>query len=435
MIEAAGTAKAAIAALAMMAVHGTALALIAFAIVRGARVRPAWRSAVWLVVIAKFVLPWGPALPWSLADVIATLRGEALDGGVVAFGAPGDASLASGGPAASLGWLIVAAVWAAGSAFVIVRAALAYHRIRQTARRAPPAGAEAIALLAELAARVRVRAPRLVVGPAELGPLVVGVVRPIIVIPRVLLDDADDQRAMLRAALLHELAHVRRRDALGRIVQLVAFAMFWFWPVVHVASRQLELARESACDAWALEACDIARPAYARLLLRMSQLQTGAASALAAPHALGARVAGVLGAPARPRLGLIHRIVLIAWIAVALGGARAEANNKPTACVYTPELAEALRLAHPEADVDGDGVLSHDEACDFQAEMSSAKRWGGDPDGVPGGTGRSPVGSTARLDAATAELLAEPLCCNCEPALGRSQPVTRTDVGRCEATP
>jgi len=411
VIEAAVTAKAALGMLAMMAVQGTVLALIALVIVRW-RMRPAWQAAVWLVVLVKFVLPWGPSLPWSLADVIASLRGETV-GAPIVFVAPSSAPAIEVAPTASIAWLLLAAVWAAGVAFVLARASLAYHRTHAAARRGAPAPAAARELLLELAARVGVRAPRLVVGDPAIGPHVIGVLRPIIVIPPGLAAEADP--ALLRAALLHELAHVRRRDALGRLVQLVALAVFWCWPVVRLASRRLELARESACDAWALEAGDISRPAYARLLLQMAQLRTSAAPALAAPHALGDRVASVLGPPVRPRLGLVHRLALIAWIAVALGGARtSEARGvKPGVCIYTPELAEALRLAHPEADLDGDGVLSHDEACDFQAEVA-----------------RRVVDSeqVSTLDDATAVLLSEPLCCNCDAAEGLSRPATLMDA-------
>ncbi len=409
MIAAALTAKAVLGALAMMAVQGTVLALIALVIVRGRRLRPAWQAAVWLVVLAKFVLPWGPAMPWSLADVIASLRGHGVDGPIV-IGDPGIAPVAGESAAGtSLGWLLLAAVWAAGTAWVLARAIVAEHQTRNAARRAPEAPASARHWLAQLALRVRVRTPRLVVGDPAIGPHVVGVLRPIIVVPPALLEPSEHD--LLSAALLHELAHVRRRDALGRVVQLAARALFWFWPVVRIANRRLDHAREVACDAWALEACDLTRPAYARLLLRMAQLRTAAAPALAAPHALGDRVADVLGSPVRPRLGTIQKLALLAWIGVALGGARTAAarGESPQVCIYTSELAEALRRAHPEADADGDGVLSRSEACDFQAEVL---RRSGEPEQV------------STLDAASVELLAEPLCCNCDAAEGRSRAVT-----------
>jgi len=243
---------------------------------------------------------------------------------------------------------------------------------------------------------------------------VIGLFRPVIVVPPALLEEPP----LLRPALLHELAHVRRRDALGRAVQVLARAMFWFLPVVRIASKRLELAREAACDAWALEAGGISRPAYARLLVQMAQLrQAAAASALAAPRTLDARVRAVLGPPASPRVGWLHRAALLGWIGVALGGARsAGAQNHENVCVYTPELAESLRQAYPDADVDGDGFLSREEACDYQAALRR----------------RVSAGEPVARSEGTAEMLAEPLCCNCEPNPGMLSASPGSAGGRCD---
>jgi beta-lactamase regulating signal transducer with metallopeptidase domain len=390
-------ARSAVELLVVMGLQGTVLALLAFAVVRAGALRPGWQAAVWLVVLAKFVLPWGPALPWSIADLFASLGSHHDAGAIHVLPAAG----AAPAPAASIGWIALAAAWLVGAAIVLGRALVVQHRVARAARCAPPAPLHAQALLAAFARRP----PRLVVGAPSIGPHVVGVIRPIIVIPAALLDDP----AMLRAALLHELAHVRRRDALARIVQLVACAVFFFWPVVRMVSRRLDLSREAACDAWALEASALPRPAYARLLVRMAQLRAVAAS-LAAPHGLDARVAAVLGPPARARLGLGHRVALVAWIAVALGGARtAAARGDHMTCKYTQQLAEALRQAHPEADRDGDGVLTRDEACEFQAELRRR---------VDAPVATEPV-SQLFLDE---NLLTEPLCCNCDRGAENSAP-------------
>jgi hypothetical protein len=292
--------------------------------------------------------------------------------------------------------------------------------VTRAARLAPEAPSHARALLARLARRP----PRLAVGAPAVGPHVVGIVRPIIVVPPALLDDA----ALLSAALLHELAHVRRRDALARIVQVVACAVFFFWPVVRMVSRRLDLSREAACDAWALEASALPRPAYARLLVRMAQLRA-VASSLAAPCGLDARVAAVLGPPARARLGLGHRVALLAWIAVALGGARtASARGEHATCKYTLQLAEALRQAHPEADRDGDGVLSRDEACEFQAELRRRVTRSEPIDSGP--TGAELVSRLALLDE---NLLTEPLCCNCDRGAENSAPWIEKRSDACQS--
>jgi beta-lactamase regulating signal transducer with metallopeptidase domain len=367
--------------------------------VRAGALRPGWCAAVWLIVLIKFVLPWGPELPWSLADLFAALR-EPVEAAPIVL-VPAAAPVARVAPSSA--WLLLAAVWLGGAAVVLGRALVAQHRVTRAARRARPAPAHAQALLASFARRP----PRLVLGDPSIGPHVVGILRPVIVIPPALLDEPN----VLCAALLHELAHVRRRDALARIVQLVAGAVFFFWPVVRLASRRLDVAREAACDAWALEASEVPRPAYARLLVRMAQLRASAAPSLAASYGLDARVAAVLGPPVHARLGPVHWFALALWTVIALGGERtAEARGEPVVCRYTLQLAEALRLAHPEADRDGDGVLTRDEACDLQAEL---RRRADTPERIE---------LVSRLELIDESLLTEPLCCNCDAGGENSAP-------------
>ncbi|HEX3760909.1 MAG TPA: M56 family metallopeptidase [Kofleriaceae bacterium] len=389
-------------ALAIMGAQGTLVALVAFAIVRGGQLRPGWRAAVWLVVLVKFVLPWGPALPWSLADLFAALSHHDNRGGAIVVEAAGPAVA----PHVSAVWSITAVAWLTGAAIVLARALVAQHRVVRAARRAPLAPLHTQALLASFAQRP----PRLVVGDAAVGPHVVGILRPIIVVPPELVSDP----VLLCPALLHELAHVRRRDALARWVQLVAGAVFFFWPVVRLVSRRLDLAREAACDAWALEVSEVPRPAYARLLVRVAQLQAAAAPSMGASHGLDARVAAVLGPAAHRRLSALHGLALVAWIAVALGGARTASAHAARTCKYTPALAEALRQAHPEADLDGDGVLSRDEACAFQAELRHRV--------VQPGADQVSQPDRPALGALDETLLTQPLCCNCDRSAEDSAP-------------
>ncbi|HET9987986.1 MAG TPA: hypothetical protein VFQ65_05690, partial [Kofleriaceae bacterium] len=78
MIGAGLAAKAWLATLAMMTVQGTLLALVALVVTRaGGKLRPAWQAAIWLVVVVKFALPWGPGLRGSLSDLIAMLTHRA----------------------------------------------------------------------------------------------------------------------------------------------------------------------------------------------------------------------------------------------------------------------------------------------------------------------------------------------------------------------
>jgi beta-lactamase regulating signal transducer with metallopeptidase domain len=413
-------------ALAWMAAQGTILAIVALALTRLAgRLRPAWQAAIWLVVVVKFALPWGPGLRWSLSDLFALLTRSAPPLDVVSPLPPALAPLPPPPHAwPAIAWLVLAIIWVTGATLVIARAIRAHRRTVVAARTSQLAPAFAQRLVAQLAAQLKVRAPELRIGAADVGPHVIGFVRTTIVVPPALIADdattARDTNNLLRAALLHELAHVRRRDVLGRAAQVAAIALLWFWPIVRVVGRRLDAARETACDAWALEAGALARPTYARLLVRMAELRAAAAPSLAAPHALNARVAAVLGPMSHAHITRVQRTVLAAFALLALGGARtASAHPDRVACKYTPELAQALYLSYPEADLDGDGQLSRDEACGLQAELRRQGSASAQPQLV------------SHLDPASeAELqtwLEEPLCCNCETPEANS--ATCTQVG------
>jgi beta-lactamase regulating signal transducer with metallopeptidase domain len=375
-------AKAWLATLLYMAGQGTLLAIVAFFLARAGKLRPAWAAAIWLVVMVKLALPWGPAMPYSLSDVLAMFSSHETHA-LPLITTPG-AHIVMHAPQAwpAVGWIALASIWLLGAAFVLARSLLAHRATVAAARTAPTAPVEL--------GRIRV-----VVGAPDVGPHVVGLLRPIIVVPPALLAD----ETLLRAALLHELAHVRRFDVAARFIQIIAASLLWWWPVVRIVNKRLELAREAACDAWALEASDVPRAAYARLLVRMASLHIAAAPALAAHYSLDKRVAAVLGPPARARLGWIQRVALLAWVLLALGGARrTSAHTHGEACHYTPALGMALYQSYPQADLDGDGLLSRREACDLQAELRRDRR-------------ELSSRLTPEADEELQSLLTEPLCC------------------------
>lgn len=76
---------------------------------------------------------------------------------------------------------------------------------------------------------------------------VAGLWRPVVVLPRAAVHElASDQ---IQAVLLHEFAHVRRRDCLLNWLQITLEVLHFFNPLVWIASRQARLERELACDA------------------------------------------------------------------------------------------------------------------------------------------------------------------------------------------
>ena len=61
-------------------------------------------------------------------------------------------------------------------------------------------------------------------------------------------------RARLRAVMLHELAHVRRRDPLTLMLAQLARAVHWFNPLAWIAVHRLRVEQEQACDDCVLRA-------------------------------------------------------------------------------------------------------------------------------------------------------------------------------------
>lgn len=80
---------------------------------------------------------------------------------------------------------------------------------------------------------------------ASCTPLVTGWMRPVILLP----PDADDwSPERRRVVLIHELAHVARRDHLANIVAAVASMLLWFHPLVWLAVARLRAEAEQAAD-------------------------------------------------------------------------------------------------------------------------------------------------------------------------------------------
>jgi len=77
-------------------------------------------------------------------------------------------------------------------------------------------------------------------------PGIVGILRPVLVLPAMLLEQLDPRQ--VGAVLAHEMCHVRRRDNLFAAVHMVVETIFWFNPLVWwIGSRMME-ERELACD-------------------------------------------------------------------------------------------------------------------------------------------------------------------------------------------
>ena len=155
-------------------------------------------------------------------------------------------------------------VWSAGCAVLLLRLSAAHLLLRRNTRRCTAAPASLTDALAAAQRESGLRRPvRLLMDDARTIPVVWGVFRPTLLLPAEALTwDA----APLRSVLLHELAHLRRRDPLVQFLTQIACALHWFNPLVWLAAWRLHVERERACDDMVL-ASGVRPSTYAEHLL------------------------------------------------------------------------------------------------------------------------------------------------------------------------
>jgi GWxTD domain-containing protein len=159
-------------------------------------------------------------------------------------------------------------------------------------------------------------------------PMTAGSLRPSILLPSAW---REWNREKLAAALTHELAHVRRKDALIALVAGFNKAIFWFHPLAWWLERKLALLAEEASDDCALLALGD-RCRYASTLVEMTAAARGGrerilwgAIAMARQSTLRKRIDRVLDESRRIHGGLSRGrwIMLLLGSAVMLCGAAA----------------------------------------------------------------------------------------------------------------
>jgi beta-lactamase regulating signal transducer with metallopeptidase domain len=362
-------------------IHGTVLtaltALAGATLLR--RASPALLGALWTIVLVKFVVPLGPDLPVSLSGLVESLLAGP---GAHAGGAEVTAAIAAHAGARSTG----AVLWLLAQALVVlaylglvlgllgrrVAGLRAMRRWAESGERADQAVLAAVAHAAERLGLARIPAVRL--HRSVTTPQVVGLWRPVLVIPAWL----TDRRDQLAAALLHELAHLRRRDPWVHILQIVVGALLCAWPVVHWVNRRIAVYREIACDQWALACGPLGAGSYARMLVAFARRVAapaldGSMALLGGRKQIEHRVDALLRGAARPRLGRASAAALAVWALLSLGSTRrAEAGGGASECVLTADMVAQLLAHFPEADRDRDGVLTREEMCAHRERIQRA---------------------------------------------------------------
>jgi len=214
-------------------------------------------------------------------------------------------------------WRIEAAIlvaWGCGAALLLlplVRGAWAIRRLRRMSSSATSGALTAA--MAQVASELRMRPAHLHLGPPGTMPMVWGILRGHVLLPR---EATTWDAVRMRVVLLHELAHVRRRDPLASLIAQLTRAVYWFNPLVWLAVHCLRVERERACDDHVLRGGVKASEYAAHVLEIVTRLQP-------APRAVSVALAMAGGPRIEHRLRTIldagrNRRALSGWLVAVM---------------------------------------------------------------------------------------------------------------------
>ncbi len=322
-----------------MSWQSAALAGVAWLICRYARKAPAsWRCALWVLVTIKLFVPPLAMLPSQMAVgqrlepvarvTVAANVVEQPPAAVIPAGpmreearetAPASPPPAEPVLAPSDAVMLLLLV---GVLVMSVMLARKYGAQRRLVGGSARAGEQLACMLCRCARMLGVRRiPEVMLSGAIQTPMLVGAIRPVILLPEGIMDSCGE--GDLRAMLLHELAHVRRFDMALLWLQQLAQVLFFFNPAVWLAGREMRRERELACDEMVLSRAGIAPKEYASgyvSALKLANARPAVATSLAMAEPFEverARLDRIMRAVV-PRLSVGWVVALVLAVAVGL---------------------------------------------------------------------------------------------------------------------
>ena len=161
-------------------------------------------------------------------------------------------------PSTPVEWnALLAFLWGTGVIVVFSGSLAGTLRVRQLVRRATAVGDPAwLAAAAQLAPSLRLGKRRSgqvrLLHTEELSvPLTAGILKPLVLLPEEARAWSAERRDIV---LLHELAHIGRRDCLALFVASLATALYWFHPLAWLVARSIREEGEKAADDLVLSA-------------------------------------------------------------------------------------------------------------------------------------------------------------------------------------
>ncbi|MBQ8648059.1 MAG: M56 family metallopeptidase [Oscillospiraceae bacterium] len=235
---------------------------------------------------------------------------------------------------------LAAALWLAGAVGSgLWQLAAWWSWKRRVWRWLAPVDDELRTLVQQAASEHNVSAPRALCGPQVTSPMLVGVLRPVLLLPR----DLPPQEQLLMV-LRHEMTHLRRGDLWTKLLLMTARTLHWYHPLVWAMVRRAQKDIELACDEQVTGGKPMAwRSRYCQALLGAVHAAGTAAPPLSTQFAIGKeelmnRFAHVMkGWPARRGLPALFALMLTALLCCCGVGLTAGSEAAPTPTPTPPQ--------------------------------------------------------------------------------------------------
>jgi beta-lactamase regulating signal transducer with metallopeptidase domain len=252
------------------------------------RSSPVVRYLLWCIVLVRLCVPMGLTLPSTAPQrpmLTPAQREQMRSEWRARFGNSTEeerrARIASFRERAERERAIMTAagvVWVCGSSLIVLLIGVRAFCLRRRIRALPLAtDPEFLALVADCRAQMGLKRSvqvRIASDDECPAPAVTALFRPVIILPHTLATTWSAEE--LKPILMHELAHVRRRDISINWLQIVLQTFYFFHPLVWLANWKIRVLREEACDDLSIAKLGGLRQAYSASLLRAIELANSA---------------------------------------------------------------------------------------------------------------------------------------------------------------
>jgi len=200
----------------------------------------------------------------------------------------------------------------------------------------------------------------------SVSPSVCGLWRPVILVPNAMLAQLDT--AQLKSILLHELAHIKRGDLWINLAQALLQIVYFFHPLLWLANAMIRRVREQAVDETVLAAMGDEAEEYPKTLLSVSRLAFGRPAlslrllgVVESKKALTTRIRHIVSRPfpSSAKVGLLGLVLVLVVAVVLLPMARGKHVSEVQAPGKPDEETQFKRALSNGLSIELLGVCEH----------------------------------------------------------------------------